>query len=664
MTGDTLGVFQPEDLYELSSPGEPQFSPDGSTLLHVVARADRVSDGYRADLFLHPLGGQTVRRLVAGRGRLRRPTFSPAGDRVAYIDLGDSGAAQLWLVDITTGRTEQLTKAGEVSDLCWSPDGSQLAFCALAPGIEPRSAKIREFTQIPTTADGLGVLEPEGPGLYILDLRTRASHLVAGGPYTYRAPAWSPDGSQLAVARVVHYALAVARGGELVVMSGSGEGARVFATDMNWQQPPALAWAPDSSRLAYCTADLHQAGRPARIVQVNLSGGRSSTLSERHDRFPCQGVVADTRPGAGAAGIGYSMDGDWLYYVAGDRGSVPLFRCATDGSGTWEQVSPKGPHSVAEFALAPDGKIAYVSQTDTDPDQIWVLDSGAPPIRITDVAREFWASSARAPMERFTVRPEDGPEAEAWIQFPRGSSRASLPAVLSIHGGPHGMFGYCMTLDVQGWLDSGLAVIQVNPPGSAGYGFDFARAIWGDWGGKDFRYQIAALDHCVSQGWIDPERLALTGTSYGGYMVNLMIARTDRFRCAVSENGLSDMISVFGTTDFGPLYDRPHVGGVPWREPEKYLALSPLRYAADVTTPILLLAAEEDHRQPIGQSEEWFTALIIEGKTAVLVRYPHDSHFMRLHGRPSNRVHRLRRVRSWFAQHVGSTSPAGGDLAG
>jgi dipeptidyl aminopeptidase/acylaminoacyl peptidase len=221
------------------------------------------------------------------------------------------------------------------------------------------------------------------------------------------------------------------------------------------------------------------------------------------------------------------------------------------------------------------------------------------------------------------------------------------------------MFGYCVTFDVQGWLDSGLAVIQVNPPGSTGYGFDFARAVWGDWGGTDFDYQMAAIDHCIEQGWVDPERLAVTGTSYGGFMVNRTIARTDRFRCAVTENGTSDFFSAFGTSDFGLLYDRPHLGGLPWRQPEKYFSLSPIRYVADVRTPVLILLAEEDHRQPSGQAEEWFTALIVEGKNAVLVRYPHDSHFMRVHGRPSNRVHRLRRVRSWLAQHLGTDPPAG-----
>ena len=540
-----------------------------------------------------------------------------------------------------------------MSDFSWSPDGLEIAYCALAPGLDPSARKIREFTRIPVAADGIGVLEPQGPSLYVTDLATRQVRTLATGEFTYRMPAWSPDGREVAVARVLHYSVAIARGGELALVSAESGQVRVLADDVNFQQPPAIAWSPDSAAVAYSTSDLHVSGAPVRVVQLKRDGSGRETLSGQHDRFPCQGVVADTRPGAGPAGLAYSPGGDWVYYLAGDRGSVPLFSCAADGSGEWRQMTASG-QCVAEFSVSRDGRIAYVSQTDTQPDQIWLLTGHDPPRRMTDTARQFWSGLTRVPMQRFTVRVGEGPEAEAWIQLPAVRAGEPPPAILSVHGGPHGMFGYCMVSDVLGWLAEGWAVIQLNPPGSAGYGFDFARAVWNDWGGADYQYQMAAVDHCVERGWIDPDRVAVTGTSYGGFIVNKAVTRTDRFRCAVTENGPSDLFSGFGTSDLGLLYDRPHIGGVPWRDPEKYVALSPLRDVANVRTPILILAAEDDRRQPPGQSEEWFTALVIEGKQAVLVRYPYESHFWRLTGRPSNRVHRLRRVRAWFSEHFSS----------
>lgn len=644
-------LFAPDDLYELTSPGEPQLSPDGTELLYVVAGMDRASDGYRADLYMRSTAGGSERLVIRGRGRLRRPAFSPSGDRIAYIDGAPGEKPQIWLVDLRDGSAHPLTDGGEVSDLTWSPDGREIAYCALVPGIEPGVRKIREFTRIPVAADGLGVLEPQGPSLHVIDVATRRARLLAAGQFTYRVPAWSPDGSEIAVARLRHYSLAVTRGGELAVVSADAERVRVLAEDVNFQQAPAIAWAPDSSALAYCTSDLHVSAAPVRVVQVKRDGSGRQTLSGRHDRFPCQGVVADTRPGASPAGLAYSPDGAWVYYLAGDRGSVPLFSCAADGSGEWRQLTAPR-QCVAEFSVARDGRIAYVSQTDTRPDQVWLLGGDDPPIQLTDTASALWSGLTTVPMRRFMVRVGGGPEVEAWIQLPATTVPAPPPAILSIHGGPHGMFGYCMVSDVQGWLAEGWAVIQVNPPGSAGYGFEFARAVWNDWGGADLEYQLAAVDHCVERGWIDPHRVAVTGTSYGGFIVNRIVTRTDRFRCAVTENAPSDLFSGFGTSDLGLLYERPHIGGVPWRDPERYVALSPLRDVANVHTPILILAAEDDRRQPAAQSEEWFTALIVEGKEAVLVRYPYESHFWRLTGRPSNRVHRLRRVRAWLSEHL------------
>lgn len=645
-------AFRPEDLYRLTSPGEPQYSPDGQLLVYVVAGLDETADGYRADLHVCEASGGPARLLVRGLGRLRRPMFAPTGDRIAYIDGTPGEAAQLWILDLREGgQPTRLTMGGEVSDFTWDPHGSEIAYCALAPGVDPRARKVREFTRIPIAVDGIGVLEPQGASLYIVDLSTKQVRAVAAGPFTYRLPVWSPDGLEIAVTRLVHYELARARGGELVLFTRDGHLVRSLADDVNWQQPPAIAWSPDSGRIAYCTADPHLSGMPPRVMQIARDGSRRLALTERHDRFPSQGVVSDTRPGAGPSTVRYGPDGRWVYYTAGDRGSVPLFRCATDGSGAWEQVTPAHPHCVAEFCLSPDGQIAYVSQTDTEPDQIWILDGGQPR-QLSDTAREFWSQFIRVPMRRFTVRPDHGPEADAWIQLPTQGS-APYPAILTIHGGPHGMFGYCMVSDVQGWLDEGWAVIQVNPPGSAGYGFEFARAVWHDWGGVDYDYHMLALDECAQRGWIDPHRIAVTGTSYGGFMVNTMLTRTDRFVCAVAENAPSDLISGFGTSDLGLLYERPHVGGVPWRESQKYWDRSPISNVAKVRTPILILTAEEDRRQPPGQSEEWFTALLVEGKKAVLVRYPHESHFWRLNGRPSNRVHRLRRVRAWFTDHLG-----------
>jgi dipeptidyl aminopeptidase/acylaminoacyl peptidase len=586
--------------------------------------------------------------LATGRGRIRGPAFHPSGDRIAYLDTGTDGRAQVWVVELDGTPPVEVSGAGSVTALAWSRDGHRLAVCALEAGSDPLARRIREYHDFPVAADGLGLLEPEGPGLYIIELPSGETRQVAGGPYTYASPAFSPDGHLLACGRVRHFAIARERGAELMTF-GPADEARVLARDLGWAPVPAFDWSPDSSSIAYVTTDLHVSGSPGRIAAVHVGDLRRTVLSGAHDRSPGSGVVSDTRPGAGPPRIAWTADGEWVIYLAADRGSVPIFRCAADGSGRWEPVTHADRECVAEFSITADGSITFVAGSDTQPDEVWHQPSAAAPRRLTDIGRAFWSGRTRPPMRPFTVQVGDGPEADAWIHLPAGP--VPHPAVLNIHGGPHGMFGYALTLDVLSWVDAGWAVIQVNPPGSTGYGYDVARSVWGDWGGRDLDYQFAAVDHCIALGLVDPDRLAVTGTSYGGFVVDRIVTLTDRFRCGVTEAGTSDFISVFGTSDFGLLYEYPHLGAAPWRAPEAFVRLSPIMQVERVRTPLLILHGLEDHRQPVNQSIEWFTGLRMAGVEAVLVLYPDDTHFLRAIGRPSNRAHRLDRIRSWIAEH-------------
>jgi dipeptidyl aminopeptidase/acylaminoacyl peptidase len=253
-------------------------------------------------------------------------------------------------------------------------------------------------------------------------------------------------------------------------------------------------------------------------------------------------------------------------------------------------------------------------------------------------------------MERFTLPGRHGLDAEGWICRPVGRP-GPVPAVLHIHGGPHLQFGYTLDFRHTLWLLAGWAVVLVNPPGSSGYGHAFAAALRGDWGGIDHPYQMAALDHCAGQGWVRADRLAVTGTSYGGFMTYTMLSRTDRFRCAIVENGVSNLYTQALTSDNGT--NLLHQGGpAPWDAPLDYLGRSPIHHVARIRTPLLIQHAEGDGRVTIDQAEQMFAALRYLDREVELVRYPHDSHFFSVMGRPSNRVELMRRQLDWFHRHL------------
>jgi dipeptidyl aminopeptidase/acylaminoacyl peptidase len=180
----------------------------------------------------------------------------------------------------------------------------------------------------------------------------------------------------------------------------------------------------------------------------------------------------------------------------------------------------------------------------------------------------------------------------------------------------------------------------------------FTAAVVEDWGGKDSQDILLGLDHAIGMGFIDPERVAVNGASYGGFMTNTLIGRTGRFRCAVTEVCVSNLHSFYGTSDIGSTWGEVEWGGSPWDEPERLLKHSPIMYVRNVTTPVLVTANEADHRCPIEQSEQFFMALRKLGKEAVFLRFQDESHTMGSSGRPRPRMERLKRLVAWFDRYL------------
>lgn len=641
--------MRPESLLDVEVAGEPQLSPDGAQVLYVVTRPRLSPDGYAGELWLVPAAGDgPPRRLLATDTRLGRPRWGPDGRRVALVvDLGDG--PQVTVLDVDTLRTRQLTKGGRVTALAWSPDGRHLAYCADPAGADGAAARIRSYARIPIRYDTLGLLEDEGPALHVVPAEGGAPQRVAGGPYTYAAPAYSPDGRWLACARVEHYSTFRQGGGEVWLFPADGGEGRRIAGGVGFHQGLALAWCPDSRQLLYVSSHMMMTGRTPRLMRAPLDGTAPVSLTEGFDRFVGHGPGSHTDLRFGSGPVPVAASERFAYFCAGDGGAMPILRVPL-GGGAVEPVTPPGRLCVAEFSLGPGERLAYTAMDDLHADQVFCLDPGEAPRRLTEVGEAFWGGVARAPMERFLLPGRDGLETEGWICRPPGRS-GPVPAVLHVHGGPHLQFGYTLDFRHTLWLHAGWAVVFINPPGSSGYGHAFAAALRGDWGGIDYPYQMAALEHCLERGWIRPDRLAVTGTSYGGFMTYTMLSRSERFRCAIVENGVSNLYAQALTSDNGTNL-LAQGGATPWDAPLEFLARSPIHHVARIRTPVLIQHAEGDGRVTMDQAEQMFTALRHLGREAVLVRYPHDSHFFSLMGRPSNRMELMRRQLGWFRRYL------------
>jgi dipeptidyl aminopeptidase/acylaminoacyl peptidase len=448
---------------------------------------------------------------------------------------------------------------------------------------------------------------------------------------------------------VEHYNTYRRGGGEIWLLPASGGQGRSIAEGVGFHQGMALAWCPDSRRLLYVSSHMMMTGRTPRLMRAHADGAAPVSLTEGFDRFVGHGPGSHSDLRFGSGPVPVAADGRFAYFCAGDGGTMPIFRVPLDG-GRVEPITPPGRLCVAEFSLGPSGRLAFTAMDDVNPDQVFCLDPGGVPRRLTEVGESFWRRAPRVPMERFALPSKDGLDAEGWICRPAGP-RGPVPAILHIHGGPHLQFGYTLDFRHTLWASAGWAVVFVNPPGSSGYGHAFAVALRGDWGGIDYPYQMAALDYSAGEGWIHPGRLAVTGTSYGGFMTYTVLGRTNRFRCAIVENGVSNLYTQALTSDNGPNL-MLQGGAPPWEAPLDHLARSPVHHVARIRTPVLIQHAEGDGRVTIDQAEQMFTALRHLGREAVLVRYPHDSHFFSLMGRPSNRIELMRRQLDWLRRHL------------
>jgi dipeptidyl aminopeptidase/acylaminoacyl peptidase len=351
----------------------------------------------------------------------------------------------------------------------------------------------------------------------------------------------------------------------------------------------------------------------------------------------------------------WSTDGRTLTFTVATDGNLHVVRAATsDGS-----ISPTiaGERWVTSVSASADGsRLAFVANAPDHPGDVFVCaGDGSEERRLTDVNRDWLASVELPRVERRRFKSPHGQEIDGWLFHPVGAT-GPAPLLLQIHGGPHSYAGskfeatafYCYALAARGW-----ASLALNPTGSGSYGKAFAHGIRERWGEHDLPEQLAAADALIKEGIADPQRLAVTGYSYGGYMTSWTIGHSDRFKAAVVGAPVTNFESFHGTSDIGLWFSSFQLRGAIHEKRDLYRRLSPVHFADRCVTPTLIMHGESDDRCPNGQGEELYAALVAAGKVPVaFVRYPGGVHGFVSSGRPSHRVDYSRRVVDWMGEHV------------
>jgi dipeptidyl aminopeptidase/acylaminoacyl peptidase len=388
---------------------------------------------------------------------------------------------------------------------------------------------------------------------------------------------------------------------------------------------------------------------------VPATGGQEARqLTGRFDRSPGTGLFSDTWSTLDAPPTHFwAPDGERVYFTACDRGRVGLFR--TGGPGGADLVVG-GERALAFVSPSAAGdRFAYAAGDFTNPCDLYTCGAdGSDERRLTFLNEARLGELAIGPPEPMPFASFDGDfQVDAWLIRPADYEvDQRYPLIQIIHGGPHSIFGHVFFFDMQLWASRGWNVLFINPRASQGYGEAFATGNRGDWGGGDWREQEMALDLAIARGGVDPDRLAVTGLSYGGFMTNWIIGHSTRYRAAVSENGIANLVSFFTTSDIGWYWLEGELRENVWANLDYYMARSPISYVARMQTPTLLLQAESDWRCPIEQGEQLYTALRARGVPCEMVRFPGESHAFLSTGKPEARLQRRRHTLRWFDRYL------------
>lgn len=630
--------LRPEDLFLLRTATDVRWSPDGELIAFTVNTHDRDADKSEASVWTCA-PGEPARPFA--RGLAHSPRFSPDGRWLAFVaDRGDG--AQVHLADLDGGEPHAVTDQPHgVSSPSWSPDGTLLAFVARV-GETHDPDQPRVIRHLRERLDGFGWLDQRRSHLSVLDLATGQARQVTDGDWDDDQPAWSPDGRSLVFVsdRAAERFDRPFRRDVWVTPANGGKPRRLTRGRGDAMEPQV---SPDGATVAFLGGeagdDLWSA--PTHVLTVPIAGRdhEPRSLTGAHD------VHAGTR--FLAAGRQLAWVGKRLMFCGPRRGGLALSAVDVDGRRVDEVVA--GDRAILGFDVAHDGRVAFPALWVDKPCEVFVASAAHEPAAITDLNAELRATVTLAPARRVRSSSADGTITESFLVKPPKAALApgARPSlVLDIHGGPHGWHPGTSAggwLAVQALAAAGHHVVLPNPRGSAGYGQTFLAACRGDWGGGDADDLLAAVDKAESI--VKPDTTYVWGYSFGGFMASWLIGHSDRFRAAVIGAPVIDLVSMLGTTDI-PGFTAHEVGGLPWEAADAYAKHSPLTYAPDINTPVLLLHHEGDLRCPVGQSEQLFTALRLLDREVELVRYPGGFHGV---ARPTLVVDRTERLVNWFA---------------
>ncbi len=634
-------AWSPEMQEKVKAIGAPRVSPDATHVVYTVVNEVMTADKseFVTQIWLATTDGKENMQLTFAEKSSTNPKWSPDGKWIAFTSTRKDNKSNLYLLRAAGGEAEALTDLkGGVGDFEWSPDGRWIAFAmndAKSDDEEKNdkgrndfrwmdeNIKMARLYTIPVQKDEAGKREPK--------------KLISEN-YSVDDFDWSPDGSKIVFSHVKDPRADYWMTSDVSILDITTRKVAPFANTAAAETSPV--YSPDGKWIAMVVSDNPPRwAQSGNIVLYPAGGGVPKIMPISYDGQPSI--------------FGWEGDSSRLYFTeARGTGTAAYYIDIAKGTIVTEHVSQG---VVTGININSTGNaVGMVMQRTDAPPEVFVAKNGDPkPTQVSHINDDI-AKMPVGKTELIKWKSKDGREIEGLLTYPVGyTAGTKVPFILNVHGGPAGVFNQSFiggrgVYPIATFAARGYAVLRCNPRGSSGYGTEFRRANYKDWGGHDYEDLMTGVDKVIEMGVADPNRMGVMGWSYGGYMTSWIVTQTHRFKAASAGAPVTNLMSFNGTADI-PAFVPDYFGGQSWEIPEVYAKHSAMFNIKGVTTPTLIEQGDADVRVPISQGYEFYNALKAQGvptRMIVLPRQPHGPN------EPKMQLAAMQANLDWFEKYL------------
>ncbi|HJT65221.1 MAG TPA: S9 family peptidase [Pyrinomonadaceae bacterium] len=644
-----------DDLARFRNVGDPQVSPDGKFVAYVVSTVNVKDDKSSSHIWMVGIDGSNDRQITFSNESEGSPRWSPDGKYLSFTSSrpGKARGNQVWLLDRNGGEAWQLTELkGRLQGYEWSPDAKRLALVigdpdpeadpgpSPQPNATPRVPKPIVIDRYRYKQDGQGyLLSGRHSYIYLFDVDTKKLERLTKSKWDESSPAWSPDGTRIAF--VSNHGDDPDRdpSAQLFVADAKAESTEKGLTPATTRAGRSRPeWSPDGKWLAILEGDEKKYGAYSmdRLALVPADGSTPPVRLKAVDDLD-----------RGISSPKFNPDNKSITFTVTDDRSVYPMKATLSGGAPERLLAP--PVVVGNLITA-GGATVTISGNDSKPGEVYVWETKG--LRqLTHQNDALMNELELGATEDVSFKSKDGTVVNGLLTYPVNYVKGTkVPLLLRIHGGPNGQDQHSFSSERQFFAANGYAVLNVNYRGSAGRGQKFSRAIFADWGNYEVQDLLAGVDHVISMGVADPDKLGVGGWSYGGILTDYLIASDTRFKGATSGAGTAFTVAFYGTDQYIIQYD--YEIGPPWN-PQAWATYQKISYpflhADRIQTPTLFLGGERDFNVPVQGSQQMYQALRSLGIDTQLIIYPNENHGIQ---RPSYQRDRMERYLAWYDKYV------------